>query len=135
MDLFQKDFIIIPINEQSHWFLAIICFPSLIGPVTMDGCEANWVKLEGQPIKQACVLIFDSLRDAKESSGLRSRVVVAKLRDYLTSEYQRKVNQNSQHCFNESNLPTCGVKVPHPNKTTVRIVDCICCNIWSTSLG
>lgn len=37
VDLFKKDFIIIPINEQSHWFLAIICFPRLPGPVTADG--------------------------------------------------------------------------------------------------
>lgn len=37
VDLFKKDFIIIPINEQSHWFLAIVCFPSLSGPVTVEG--------------------------------------------------------------------------------------------------
>lgn len=36
VNLFDKDFIIIPINEQSHWFLAIICFPKLKGPVTFD---------------------------------------------------------------------------------------------------
>ena len=36
MNLFEKDFIIIPINEQSHWFLAIVCFPQLKGPVTFD---------------------------------------------------------------------------------------------------
>lgn len=37
VNLFEKDFIIIPINEQSHWFLAIICFPALKGPITMNG--------------------------------------------------------------------------------------------------
>lgn len=35
-NIFEKDFIIIPINEQQHWFLAIICFPGLTGPVTFD---------------------------------------------------------------------------------------------------
>lgn len=35
MDIFEKDFIIIPINEHSHWFLAIVCFPGLKGPVTV----------------------------------------------------------------------------------------------------
>lgn len=35
--IFEKDFIIIPINEQSHWFLAIICYPGLSGPCTMEG--------------------------------------------------------------------------------------------------
>lgn len=29
MNLFEKDFIIVPINQNLHWFLAIICFPGL----------------------------------------------------------------------------------------------------------
>lgn len=37
VNIFEKDFIIIPINQQSHWFLAIVCFPTLKGPVTMVG--------------------------------------------------------------------------------------------------
>lgn len=36
-NIFEKDFIIIPINEQSHWFLAIICYPGLKGCMTMEG--------------------------------------------------------------------------------------------------
>lgn len=31
VNIFEKDFIVIPINENSHWFLAIICFPGLEG--------------------------------------------------------------------------------------------------------
>lgn len=37
VNLFERDFIIIPINEQSHWFLAIICFPAMKGPTTFNG--------------------------------------------------------------------------------------------------
>ncbi|XP_043962953.1 sentrin-specific protease 6 [Gambusia affinis] len=33
VDLFQKDFIFVPINESAHWYLAVICFPGLHGPV------------------------------------------------------------------------------------------------------
>ncbi|RZF40329.1 hypothetical protein LSTR_LSTR006938 [Laodelphax striatellus] len=36
VDIFNKDFIIIPINEHSHWFLAVICFPGLTGAVDFD---------------------------------------------------------------------------------------------------
>ncbi|CAL8312214.1 unnamed protein product [Lota lota] len=32
VDLFQKDFIFVPINESAHWYLAVICFPGLQGP-------------------------------------------------------------------------------------------------------
>ncbi|XP_036141062.1 uncharacterized protein LOC105830930 isoform X2 [Monomorium pharaonis] len=33
VNIFEKDFVIIPINEHAHWFLAIICFPGLVGKV------------------------------------------------------------------------------------------------------
>lgn len=52
VNLFEKDFIIIPINEQSHWFLAIICFPNLTEPHTMD---------TNQPIK----LTFNQKKPSK----------------------------------------------------------------------
>lgn len=58
VNLFEKDFVIIPINEQSHWFLAIVCFPALKGPETMDG---------GVPIKQMS-------RVTKKSGAERKRV-------------------------------------------------------------
>ncbi|RXM27377.1 Sentrin-specific protease 6, partial [Acipenser ruthenus] len=32
VDLFQKDFIFVPINESAHWFLAVICYPGLSSP-------------------------------------------------------------------------------------------------------
>nr|XP_032832552.1 sentrin-specific protease 6-like [Petromyzon marinus] len=31
VDIFTKDFVFVPINETSHWFLAVICFPGLQG--------------------------------------------------------------------------------------------------------
>ncbi|XP_046749761.1 uncharacterized protein LOC124413272 isoform X4 [Diprion similis] len=33
VNIFEKDFIVIPINEHAHWFLAIICFPGFVGKV------------------------------------------------------------------------------------------------------
>lgn len=29
--IFDMDFLIVPINKSTHWFLAIICFPNLVG--------------------------------------------------------------------------------------------------------
>lgn len=34
VDIFEKDYLVIPINERAHWFLAIVCFPGLPGPVS-----------------------------------------------------------------------------------------------------
>ncbi|XP_034143708.1 sentrin-specific protease 6 isoform X3 [Esox lucius] len=42
VDLFQKDFIFVPINESAHWYLAVICFPGLQGP-----------RFESNPLYQA----------------------------------------------------------------------------------
>lgn len=43
-NIFEKDFVIIPINEQSHWFLAIICFPGLDMPLTMNSNTPTPIK-------------------------------------------------------------------------------------------
>lgn len=36
VNIFEKDFVVIPINEHAHWFLAIICFPGLVGKVFVN---------------------------------------------------------------------------------------------------
>lgn len=30
VDIFSKDFIVVPINQNAHWFLAVVCFPGLV---------------------------------------------------------------------------------------------------------
>ncbi|EZA57568.1 Sentrin-specific protease [Ooceraea biroi] len=41
VNIFEKDFVIIPINEHAHWFLAIICFPGLVGKVSTCAPKPN----------------------------------------------------------------------------------------------
>ncbi|XP_018302904.1 uncharacterized protein [Mycetomoellerius zeteki] len=41
VNIFEKDFVIIPINEHAHWFLAIICFPGLVGKVSTCTAKTN----------------------------------------------------------------------------------------------
>ena len=36
VNIFEKDFVVIPINENYHWYLCIICYPGLVG----EGCQA-----------------------------------------------------------------------------------------------
>lgn len=194
---FEKDFIIVPINENSHWFLAIICFPSLLHPVTFDegkpvdepvitrkaatskkvlpclqigqttitqcksengsartnitiseseqeddddlnededesdsevppsppsipllGAEpevskplSKKVKPARVPIKQACILIFDSLK----GSGSRSKIVV-KLRDFLRDEYKDKFGKTRE--FNRDNCKGSVLNVPQQTNYT-----------------
>lgn len=62
VNIFEKEFIIIPINQQSHWFLAIICFPSLKGPVTIDS---------NQPVKATPIVKKKAPAKSKESVALQ----------------------------------------------------------------
>jgi len=36
VNLFEKDFIVVPINEHAHWFVCVICFPGQTGCLRMD---------------------------------------------------------------------------------------------------
>ncbi|RVE49476.1 hypothetical protein evm_005907 [Chilo suppressalis] len=184
VNIFDKDYIVVPINENCHWFVAIICFPSQDGcrsmidnrtvtpqeikkrerrssmqignttitPLTKqeqltlscdsdnlserDEAEAEESDLDMQcdtdeedaektvvekkpdipivgktePIKQPCILIFDSLAGAS-----RSRVV-ATLRDYLTCEFQAKISQHK--IFNKDNIKGSCPKIPQQNNFT-----------------
>jgi sentrin-specific protease 7 len=123
VNLFEKDFIIIPVNENLHWFLAIICYPGLMGPVPYKNQQSNHETINliddeeeetGFPgIKQPCILIFNSL-----SGAARSRVVTT-LREYLTNEYRAKMPMNPLHTFNKNNImPCCSVKVPQQDNLT-----------------
>lgn len=62
VNIFEKDFIIVPINQQSHWFLAIICFPSLKGAVTIDS---------NQPVKPMPVVKKKPPAERKESVAMQ----------------------------------------------------------------
>lgn len=80
---------------------------------TSKATQPKSTKENLQPIKQPCILIFDSLAGAS-----RSRVV-ATLRDYLTCEYRaRIINNAASHSFTKLNLPGHCVKVPQQNNFT-----------------
>ncbi|XP_043659273.1 ubiquitin-like-specific protease 2 [Drosophila teissieri] len=111
VNIFDKDFIIIPFNDQAHWILAIICFPSLRGPVAYNDAESS-TRSDDIPIKQPVILIFDSYPVYS-----RQRAIDI-LRDYLTCEYQAK-NPNAQaHIFTKDNMPAHRVEVPQQENLT-----------------
>ncbi|KAL9928467.1 sentrin-specific protease 7-like isoform 1-T1 [Glossina fuscipes fuscipes] len=145
VNLFEKDFIIVPINENSHWFLAIICFPSLKGPVTFDthlpfemprlpkrhrenDCgEAN-VYVTGDeslgstyisPVNNSPEPIKQPLILIFDSFAVTShKGVMAALRDFLSCEYKVKLPGMPPTIFNKYNMPGHHVKVPQQNNST-----------------
>ena len=46
MNIFEKDFVVVPINENYHWYLCIICYPGQVGCQSAEGAECD------QPARQ-----------------------------------------------------------------------------------
>ena len=36
VNIFEKDFVVVPVNENSHWYLVIICYPGQVGCKKME---------------------------------------------------------------------------------------------------
>ncbi|XP_063234088.1 sentrin-specific protease 6-like [Bacillus rossius redtenbacheri] len=74
INIFHKKFILIPINKNVHWFLAVICFPGLTGPVRMSDDTPLDVIEESRPRKSGkmATIVLDAAeclsdRDEAES--------------------------------------------------------------------
>ncbi|XP_032506917.1 sentrin-specific protease 6 isoform X7 [Phocoena sinus] len=67
VDIFEKDFIFVPLNEAAHWFLAVVCFPGLEKP-----------KYEPNPhyhentVTQKCSTVEDSCISSPSASEMDS---------------------------------------------------------------
>ncbi|XP_032582994.1 uncharacterized protein LOC6620879 [Drosophila sechellia] len=109
VNIFEKDFIIIPFNENSHWILAIICFPNLKTSVVNHDVQTPG---EDIPIKQPLILIFDSL----ESNSRYRHIAI--LHDYLNFEYKAKYPKERARIFNWDNMPGLIVEVPQQENLT-----------------
>ncbi|XP_063709138.1 sentrin-specific protease 6-like [Culicoides brevitarsis] len=106
--LFEKDFIFVPININEHWLLAVICFPYLMEQKLNfeTGEEIDPKFLKSVPVKQACLLIFDSL-------GIDRPNVSKALREYLRHRFLAEKQDDSPNCeFSSTVMPGCYVKVP-----------------------
>ena len=80
MNIFEKDFIVIPVNVKNlHWYLAIICFPGLLAP-----------KREGVVLKAPVILFLDSLEDGRKEE------VASILREYLASEWEERMENRRE---------------------------------------
>ncbi|XP_030613960.1 sentrin-specific protease 7 isoform X2 [Archocentrus centrarchus] len=41
VDIFKKDFLFVPVNQEAHWYLVVICFPGLDEPKLEDWTSPN----------------------------------------------------------------------------------------------
>ncbi|GFY45944.1 hypothetical protein TNIN_205991 [Trichonephila inaurata madagascariensis] len=106
VDLFSKDYIVIPVNLCKHWFLVIVCFPC---NMTDFSNTPNVAQRQGMP----CIYIFDSIYNRR-----RAAMTAAIVRDYLETEYTRKKEVHisflpmkifAMRCPQQPNSYDCGI--------------------------
>eukprot|EP00794_Sanderia_malayensis_P005473 gene5473-6157_t len=103
VDIFNKDFVIIPVNEHAHWYLVIICFPGLV--------EKSW---EGgntiESIDDNEVLNDENMREFSDASMIESCA-------------STKVDQQSLETLASSKKSVCGVSENKRNQPCILIFD------------
>ncbi|KAJ3111065.1 hypothetical protein HDU96_006028 [Phlyctochytrium bullatum] len=112
VDIFKKRFLIIPINENLHWYLAVVVNAAAF--------------LEGSsPDEQGYLLIFDSLNNKHPNVG-------KVLYEYLRMEAKEKHNKtlnigslqaNYPKIQHQNNFSDCGIFVLHYAHTMLRNPD------------
>uniref|UniRef100_A0A6B2KZ61 Ubiquitin-like protease family profile domain-containing protein n=1 Tax=Arcella intermedia TaxID=1963864 RepID=A0A6B2KZ61_9EUKA len=115
VDIFSYDYIFIPINEDFHWKLAVVCLAgSHTKPKSESSDDSNSSKKKSRSsddsyspypkkkskssdddnlvsVQSSCILLFDSLRMETEDS-----LVFKQIRNYLNAEWQAKNKQETR---------------------------------------
>lgn len=135
VDIFSKDFLIVPINQTAHWFIVLIQYHNqvpteadLISDDDDDDDQPLREKTSAKPMeiaeipsspsktrsKTPAIVMFDSLR-----SGAKNRVS-ATLREFLQMEYDHKKplpkDSSARKIFNADTISAIEAAVPQqPN--------------------
>ncbi|XAR53023.1 Ulp1 peptidase [Bertholletia excelsa] len=81
VNIFEKDYIFIPVNFSFHWSLIVICHPGNVANIK----DADKDKMSKVP----CILHMDSLKGSHR--GLKKLI-----RSYLWEEWKERQNQSSE---------------------------------------
>ncbi|KAL3504011.1 hypothetical protein ACH5RR_033852 [Cinchona calisaya] len=98
VNLFEKDFIFIPVNHNYHWSLLVICHP---------GEVANFRDEDGQKLARVpCILHMDSIRGTHVD--LKDRI-----QSYLWEEWKERQKETSEDISSKfSNLRFVSLELP-----------------------
>ncbi|PIO30389.1 hypothetical protein AB205_0064350, partial [Aquarana catesbeiana] len=128
VDIFTKDFIFVPVNENSHWYLAVICFPWLEKAVYEDKNEQDVVpysKTKDSASSGSVIVFNDRLSKTEEaiedsnsgSEGKPKESHMGKVcKRYLKVEC--RVKKKLQREFSRSSMRELYPKIPKQNNST-----------------
>ncbi|XP_039998385.1 sentrin-specific protease 7-like [Xiphias gladius] len=134
VDIFTKDFLFVPVNQEAHWYLVVVCFPGLEEvqyeefPRRTGGSERaagkpNFSLRPQQPpectqqgrqrdtvLKRPCILVMDSLELSYHENVCRL------LRDYLQVEWE--VRRGTPRLFTPDNMRSSRCRVPQQDNSS-----------------
>ncbi|XP_056286927.1 sentrin-specific protease 7b isoform X2 [Pseudoliparis swirei] len=128
VDIFTKDFLFVPVNQEAHWFLVVICFPGLeevqyqefqsltggapslsLRPQQLPECtQQSWQR--ATVLRRPCVLVMDSLKLACHQNICRL------LREYLQVEWE--VHRGTPRLFTADSVRSCSCRVPQQDNSS-----------------
>ncbi|KAJ8669446.1 hypothetical protein QAD02_000705 [Eretmocerus hayati] len=115
VNIFTKQYIIIPISLRKHWFVVVVCYPSFVGVV-----QAATEFIGKAKMRRPAILLFDSINKEDEED------VADAIRDYLSCEFKVKFAKEKQ--FTRANYESC--TRTSPSRATTLTGAYIC---WNSS--
>lgn len=132
VDIFTKDFLFVPVNQEAHWFLVVVCFPGLedvrieefpgraaggaerageLEPRTQQPPQCSLLGCQRTTVtKRPCILVMDSLKLSNHDDVCRL------IRDYLQVEWE--VRRKTPRLFTPDNMRSCSCRVPQQDNSS-----------------
>ncbi|XP_062236282.1 sentrin-specific protease 7b isoform X2 [Platichthys flesus] len=131
IDIFTKDFLFVPVNQEAHWFLVVVCFPGLEheesqsfpgaseqatgkrGPSQRQRNPPDCTELgrhSDSALKRPCVLVMDSLKLSYHEN------VCKLVRDYLQVEWE--VRRRTPRLITSDNMRSVRCRVPQQDNSS-----------------
>ncbi len=118
VDIFQKEMLIIPINQSTHWSVLFILFPNRLfaenekgGGSEDDICDTQsdneGASLTVEDLQVPCILCFDS------SSIHNSKTLAEKIKVYLRMEYMDKKCRGMENSEIQEKIKKCVQEMKH----------------------
>ncbi|KAM9327874.1 sentrin-specific protease 7-like isoform 3-T3 [Pholidichthys leucotaenia] len=134
VDIFSKDFLFVPVNQEAHWFLVMVCFPGLedvrhqsfqtLSGGSKTSTQKTTFSLRSQQppecseqgwrketvLQRPCILVMDSLKLSYHDHVCRL------IRDYLQVEWD--VRRKSPRLFSVDTMRSSSCRVPQQDNSS-----------------
>jgi len=113
VDLFAHDYIVIPVNKGSHWFLVVVCHAGKAFQFATASSTSSIPPVSASSSSRPCILVFDSMGVKCLAAKAHAKTILM----YLQEEYKSKKKVDDEAIASLStHLPWFAPKVPlQPN--------------------